>query len=247
MENLVLYRSIGSEKSLADRVTDELEQLILSGKLKEGEKLPPERELAESFGVSRTVVREGIRILQSRGLLQVRPGIGSIVRSPSSDQVIGGISRLIRAKADGIKVSLVSLHEVRTLLEIDITEMAVERATAEDIEAIRRVLEELETLINLPLKFLEKAVEFHRRLAIATHNPLLVVLFDALQEIQYGMRQTLVPEPIQPEKALNAFRQILKGVEAGDSASATDAIQQHLFEIWKQFEISLSKIEADRE
>jgi len=246
MEDLVLYRPIGSERSLADTVTDELERLILSGKLKEGEKLPSERELAESFGVSRTVVREGIRILQTRGLLQVRPGIGSIVRSPTSDQVIGGISRLIRAKADGVEVSLVSLHEVRTLLEIDITKMAVERATAEDIEGMRRVLSELETLINLPLKFLEKAVEFHRTLAVATHNPLLVVLFDALQEIQYGMRQTLVPEPIEPGKALGAFRQILKGIETGNSANATEAIQQHLFEIWKQFEMALSKIERSR-
>lgn len=245
MQTPSIYRSVGPEKSLAEKVIDELERLILTGKLKEGEKLPSERELSVSFEVSRTVVREAIRVLQTRGLLQVRPGIGSIVRRPTANQVVAGLSQLIRAKANGIEVSLASLHEVRTLLETDIIRLAAQRANVEDIEELQRAITDLEALVKFPVKFLEQAIDFHRTLALATHNPLLVVLFDSIQEIMYGMRQTLVPEPITPSRALKTFRQILRHIQEGEPEEAAEAIQKHLFEVWQEFERALSKLEIE--
>ncbi|MEW5961494.1 MAG: FadR/GntR family transcriptional regulator, partial [Chloroflexota bacterium] len=211
-------------------------------------KLPSERELAESFGVSRNVVREAIRILQTRGLLEVKQGIGSIVRFPGANHVIKGLSLLIRSKANGLEISLTALLEVRMFLETDITMLAARRATAEDIEALQRVVTDLETLVNLPTQFLERAVDFHRTLAVATHNPLLLVLFDSIQEMVYGMRQTLVPEPIAPGEALKTFEQVLKHVQARNPEAAIAAMQQHLIEIQHKFEHVLAefRLENDR-
>lgn len=245
MIDLNIYHPVGSQKSLAQQVTDELQRLMLTGKLKEGEKLPSERELCELFGVSRTVVREAIRILQTKGLLEVRPGIGSIVRSPSSNQVIEGLSLLIQAKANGADISLVALCEVRSLLEVEIAKMAAERATPEDIEEIQRIIDDLETRANLPAKFYERAVDFHRSLALATHNLLLVIIFDAIQELVLGMRQTLVPEPIAPQAALTSFRQILGQVQARNPEGAAQAIEQHLYEIRRKFEAALSRLAGE--
>jgi GntR family transcriptional repressor for pyruvate dehydrogenase complex len=244
LTDLNIYHPVGSYKSLAQKVTDELQRLMLTGKLKEGEKLPSERELCELFGVSRTVVREAIRILQTKGLLEVRPGIGSIVRSPSSSQVIEGLSLLIQSKANGADISLEAVCEVRSLLEVEIAKMAAERATHEDIQEIQKIVDDLETQVNLPAKFYERAVDFHRSLALATHNPLLVILFDAIQELVLGMRQTLVPEPIAPQAALRSFRHILEQVRTRNAEGAAQAIEQHLYQIRQKFEAALFRLEG---
>lgn len=245
LNDLSVYHPVGSHRSLAEQVTDELQRLVLTGKLKEGEKLPSERELCELFGVSRTVVREAIRVLQTKGLVEVRPGIGSIVRSPSSNQIIEGLSLLIQAKANGAEISLVALCEVRSLLEVEISKMAAERATIEDIEEIQKIVDDLETFVNIPARFYERAVDFHRSLALATHNLLLVIIFDAIQELVLGMRQTLVPEPVAPQAALRCFRQILEHVQARNSDGAAQGIEQHLQEIRKKFEAALATHESE--
>lgn len=247
MTDLNIYHPVGSQKTLAQQVTDELQRLMLTGKLKEGEKLPSERELCELFGVSRTVVREAIRILQTKGLVEVRPGIGSIVRSPSSNQIIEGLSLLIQAKANGAEISLVALCEVRSLLEVEISKMAAERATPEDIQEIQRIVDDLGTFVNLPARFYERAVDFHRSLAVATHNLLLVIIFDAIQELVLGMRQTLVPEPVAPQAALRSFRQILEHIQARNPGGAAQAIEEHLYKIRQKFEAALSKLEVENE
>jgi GntR family transcriptional repressor for pyruvate dehydrogenase complex len=244
LTELNIYHAVGSQKSLAQQVTDELQRLMLTGKLREGEKLPSERELCELFGVSRTVVRESIRILQTKGLLEVKPGIGSIVRSPSSSQVIEGLSLLIQSKANGADISLDAVCEVRSLLEVQIARMAAERATREDIEEIQRIIDDLESRVNLPAKFYERAVDFHRSLALATHNPLLVILFDAIQELVLGMRQTLVPEPIAPQAALRSFEQALEQVQAQNPEGAAQVIERHLYEIRQKFEAALFRLEG---
>jgi GntR family transcriptional repressor for pyruvate dehydrogenase complex len=243
--DLKIYHPLGSQKSLAEQVTDEIERLMLIGRLKEGEKLPSERELGELFGVSRTVVREAIRSLRTKGLLEVRPGIGSIVRGPSSNQVIEGLSLLIRAKANDAEVSLAALCEVRALLGVEIAKMAAERATAEDTEEIQRVINELETLVNLPPKFYEKSLHFHRSLALATHNPLLVVIFDAIQDLVLSMRQALVPEPIDPKEGLRAHQEIFEHIRDGNPGGAAEAMRQHLREIWHKFEAALARHEGE--
>jgi GntR family transcriptional repressor for pyruvate dehydrogenase complex len=241
LTDLNIYHPVGSQKTLAQQVTDEIQRLMLTGRLKEGEKLPSERELCELFGVSRTVVREAIRILQTKGLVEVRPGIGSIVRSPSSNQIIEGLSLLIQAKANGAEISLVALCEVRSLMEVEISKMAAERATPEDIQEIQKIVDDLETFVNLPARFYERAVDFHRSLALATHNLLLVIIFDAIQELVLGMRQTLVPEPVAPQAALRSFRQILEDVGAQNPDGAAQGIEQHLQEIRQKFEAALSR------
>jgi DNA-binding FadR family transcriptional regulator len=83
--------------------------------------------------------------------------------------------------------------------------------------------------------------------ALATHNPLLVIIFDAIQELVIGMRQTLVPEPVAPQAGLGSFRQILEHVQSRNPEGAAQAIQQHLYEIRHKFEAALSRLEVESE
>ncbi len=130
---------------------------------------------------------------------------------------------------------------------MEIIKLAAERATPEDIEEIQKIVDDLETLLNLPARFYERAVDFHRSLALATHNLLLVIIFDAIQELVLGMRQTLVPEPIAPQAALRSFRQILEHIQARNPGGAAQAIEQHLYEIRQKFEAALSRLEVENE
>src|SRR3990172_4915905 len=93
-----LFRSVGIKGGLVDRVVEEIQRVIVNGHLELGMKLPPERELAEELGVSRTVIREAVRILVAKGLLETRPGVGTIVRQVNRDQIVGPLSLLLQAQ-----------------------------------------------------------------------------------------------------------------------------------------------------
>jgi DNA-binding transcriptional regulator YhcF (GntR family) len=100
MSDSDIYQTIPQREKLSDLVVDQLIQLIQKGKLKLGDRLPPERELAENFGVSRTVIRESIRSLVAKGLLDVRPGSGAVVSIPDSSLVAESMSMIMRLRAE---------------------------------------------------------------------------------------------------------------------------------------------------
>ena len=110
-----LFQTV-SKQRLVDRVVADIQDLIIQGKLAVGAKLPPERELAELFGVSRTVIREAVRILVTKGLLESKHGIGTMVRQGTRDQLVEPLGWLLQRN----DVTLDDLHEVRTILEVEI-------------------------------------------------------------------------------------------------------------------------------
>ena len=199
--------------------------------------------MAETFGVSRTVIREAIRILQTRGLLVVKPGIGSIVRHPEIDQFAEGFSKLVLTKSIGVQFSFDSVNEPRVHLETIIIKVACEHATAEDLRNLWNILSELKSLANIPAKFFERAVDYHRALAQSTHNPLLIIVFDAVQEIIYKIRRVLLPEPIPQEQAISAFRQTLQAIEANNPDSAINTMTLHHALVWEKINAALSRLD----
>jgi DNA-binding FadR family transcriptional regulator len=96
-----LYQPLGRPGRLSDRVADEIQGLVVDRRWDSGDRLPAERELGEAFAVSRTVIREAIRTLAAKGLVEVRPGGGAIVRRPSSGTVSDALSLVLRSTPDG--------------------------------------------------------------------------------------------------------------------------------------------------
>src|SRR4029434_1284654 len=116
------------EATLANRVTKEIEGLIIDGRIEMGRRLPSERDLADQFGVSRTVVREAVRGLVAKGLLEVRPGSGTIVRSPTCGAVTQSLTLFLLAGQSDLELDYTNVHEIRRVLEIEIAGLAAERA-----------------------------------------------------------------------------------------------------------------------
>ncbi|HEX5774008.1 MAG TPA: GntR family transcriptional regulator, partial [Geomobilimonas sp.] len=163
-------------------VVEQIQEAIVSGKLKAGDQLPPERELKELFTISRGTLREALRVLEQKGLIEIRTGVagGSIVKGVSTQQVSESLDLLIRYK----KVSLQNLAEFRVGLEGDVAAHAAERATEEDIARLRALLAKAAAYLDKGSEYWDSFIrtdeEIHLAIAETTHNPLFISVLATL-------------------------------------------------------------------
>lgn len=213
---------------LSDQVAAQIQALVLRQEIRPGEKLPPERELCEKLGVSRTVVREAVRSLVARGLLEVRRGDGTVVRSPDAALVSEMMTMMLRA--GGQDISFSHLQEVRSLLEVAIAGLAAERRTPDDLRQIADQLRAMREREQDPQAWAAADVAFHAAIAGATHNPLYPLLLGSIADMLMEVRLTGVRLPETPRRALRYHEEILDRIAAGDAAGARDRMQAHLRE-----------------
>jgi len=223
-----LFKTIQRSATLVHRVTGQIEQLIIKGELHPGDRLPPERELAHQFGVSRTVVREAVRSLVAKGLLEVRPGSGTLVRSPSADAVAQSLMMFLRAGRPEFDCEKVM--EIRRVLEVANAGFAAQRRTSEDLAEMEHILRDASTLSYDRYRFAELDVAFHAAVARATHNELLSLLLDSVADILLTWRQFSFDVPGTPERAVMYHRSIYEQIKRGDIESARHAMGEHLVE-----------------
>jgi GntR family transcriptional repressor for pyruvate dehydrogenase complex len=230
-----LFKALARDSTLAARVTGQIENLIVTGHLQPGDRLPPERELARQFGVSRTVVREAVRALVAKSLLEVRSGSGTIVRSPTAESVSQSMALFLRAGQPQLDYARV--HEVRRLLEVEIAGLAAERHTAEDLARMGEILGETDRILGETAaggddrdRFAGNDVAFHDALARATHNELFVLLLDSIVDVMIQVRQMAFDVPGTPARAFGYHRAIFEQVKAGDPGGARQAMREHLID-----------------
>ncbi len=227
------YQPLERAPSLSESVADRLQDLILSGAVGPGERLPPERELAQRFGVSRTVIREALRRLAGTGLVGGRSGGRIEVREVGSSGVRDSMNRFLRSTAfldpAGLQDALTKLHEVRTMLELQVAAVAARARTDEDLESMHRSADSLATASDARDRA-EADVRFHRDLAVATHNELYVVLLDSIRDPLTDIRlATLRLEDHRPD-AVAGHAAIVDAIAAGDPDAARAAMARHLAE-----------------
>ncbi len=222
----VLFRSVGLEGRLVDRVVDQIQQMIIRGGLDPGTRLPPEREMAEQLGVSRTVMREAVHTLVARGLLESKHGVGTTVRRITSGQVAEPLRLVLQAQGQSISVD--HLHQVRSILEVAIAELAALHATSEDMAALEQALARLESAQNDSAQFALCDTEFHRTLAQATHNPLLMLLLDSIRDLMQEVREAVAGYPGLPGKVMPSHRRIVARVVVRDARGARRAMRRHI-------------------
>ncbi|MEW5958690.1 MAG: FadR/GntR family transcriptional regulator [Chloroflexota bacterium] len=243
--NINPFRHIDSKERLVDRVVDELERLIVEGELEPETRLPPERELAEQLGVSRTVIREASRILVTKGLLETRHGVGTMVRQITSEHVVEPLNRLLRTHSSAAD-SFKHLYQVRLILEVEIAGLAAQQATEDEIIQLKQILLSMEAARHTPDILAAKDAEFHRALAQMTHNPLLAVLLNSIRDLlqEYIMEVTPYLDPRQD--VLPPHYEILNCVEAKDEEGARQAMRAHLVQMRKNHE-KYAKISGQKE
>ncbi len=234
-----LFPTIGAEGRLVDRVAGEIQRLIVGGALAPGQKLPPERELAVQLGVSRTVMREAVHMLVSKGLLDTRPGVGTMVRQVSSGQVAEPLRLVLQAQ--GHATSIDDLHQVRSILEVAIAELATEHATEDDLAILGQAMERMEQAQGDPGEFALRDGEYHQVLAQATHNPLLVLLLDSIRDLMQEVRQLVATQPGLPQVVIPYHRRILARVVARDGRGARREMRAHLEQARRVQEMALQE------
>jgi len=220
-----VFQAIDRQAKLSDRVTDAILEMIADGRLKPGDALPAERELGAQFGVSRTVIREAVRALAAKGLLEVRSGSGVRVVAVEPEQVSESISHYVH----GSMMDYAKVDEVRRVLEVAAAGLAAERATDEDIAAMDDTIVRFENECSDIEASVRIDIEFHRAVATATRNELFLVLHDSIGQMLVEVRRRNLSRG-RPERRLvvKMHRRIRDGIAVHDPAAAQQAMRDHL-------------------
>jgi GntR family transcriptional regulator, transcriptional repressor for pyruvate dehydrogenase complex len=234
-ESPALFGQVKREPRLSDKVADMMLETIVSKRLKPGDRLPSERELGEQFGVSRTVVREAVRALVAKGLIEVRSGSGLRVAAVDASAVSESMSLYIHGSGD---LDYPKVHEVRTMLEVQMAGLAAQRRTEDDIARLTEACERMEASIANVEVAARADVEFHREIAKATHNELYLVMLDAVGDALVEIRRGNLKRPGSMEFALDQHRRILDAIATGATRKAREAMREHLDRVeatWREW------------
>lgn len=228
-----------------EQVADQLRELIVTGVLAPGQRLPTEAELAEQFGVSRATVREALRLLSAQNLVRTAKGTGggSYVNVPTFahvSQLLSSNLALMRGE-----LSLDALLEARELLEVPAARLAATRRSAEDLQALVRAIPDLPLSLPVEEQFIHNR-EFHFRLVQASGNPLLSIAAEPIFVVlQTHLRRTDLPKRAQ--RAINEeHREIAAALESGDAEAAEDAMRRHLVSLRPGYERTWHRPRTDR-
>ena len=226
-------------RKLFEQVAAHLERDILEGRLRPGDRLPPERELQLKFGVGRPAIREALITLQRSGLVEMGNGARPRVRLPTAQNVVAGMVPAVQqmlVSADGHR----QLQGVRLFFEVGLVRHAALNATDEDLEKLRLALEANEKTIGNRAAFIQTDVAFHFRFAEIKRNPAFLALHEAMSTWLLRQRQIALQEPEEDRRGYDAHAQIFKAVAEHDPDAAEAAMRRHLesgwIAFWKWFE-----------
>ncbi|MBI4839614.1 MAG: FadR family transcriptional regulator [candidate division NC10 bacterium] len=214
---------------VSEEIIDQVRDLIVSGRLQPGDRLPAERELARTFRVGRSAVREAIRAMESLGIVEARAGEGTFVATlPESHGRDPITATLFQAWSAQRK-----LFEVRRLLEPGLAALAARRATAEQVEKLRGVLGEQEVQVQRGETGVMQDTMFHFLIAEATGNEVLLRIVENLMDLLRKTRETSLQHGDRPARSLKQHRAILSAIEARDPAAAERRMRDHIRAIEK--------------
>jgi GntR family transcriptional repressor for pyruvate dehydrogenase complex len=222
-----MYKLVQTSR-LYEQIVQQIEESIEKGALKPGDQLPAERELAQQFGVSRTAVREAVKTLHEKGLVEAYPGRGTFITNGTSNSVRQSLDRMIRAgQAEGTA----HLAEVREILEPEIAALAAARADEENIAAMREALLVMDDAKKDPQAFIEADLDFHLALAEAASNPLILSLIDSIIGVLREQRMGIFSVDGGPERGQYHHKKILEAIEHRDALGARESMRAHLRQV----------------
>ena len=227
-----MYSSIQPSR-LYEQIVAQIQNRIIEGKLQPGDKLPSEQELAEQFAVSRTAVREAIKALREKGLVEIRPGKGTYI-----SDIISSTSGVMRNSlgviiAAGLGDGMVDLVQVREILEAEIATIAAKKATEEEIQIMQDAVAVMDEAMDDADRYIEADLEFHLALAKATQNPLIPVLIDPIINLLQEQRRRIFSVEGGPQRGQAHHKRILEAVIKHDPAAAHQAMVAHLNQVRK--------------
>lgn len=220
--------------TLVEQVAQNLVGFIENSNLKPGDTLPSTTKLADNFGVSRPVVREALKFLEAKGLIEISNGKKPMIKPITTEPLLGFFDRIVKVEHKALR----EFMEVRQGLEIQSVKLAAQRRTPEQLEAMRQVVTAMRENLHDPATFTELDVELHLLIAQASHNTMMVRLIESIREtlkvtVSEGLRLRMTSESVQRGHEL-----ILEAIEQGDAEAASITMRQH-------FERAIARIWGD--
>jgi len=213
---------------VSSSVVDHLRELLASGRLAPGDRLPAERELAERLGVGRNSIREALRELQMLGLVEARRGAGTFVRAASPGSLMAPFQTVLSLSAAAIH----DVMEFRRIFEPEVAAMAARNVDDDGLELLTRALRRFDDAVEAKAHPVDADVDFHEAVALCTRNAVVIAIQHALAQLFADMRQRLSAASYQSDnRAARGHQALFGAIVAGDPEAAREVMLQHLDEV----------------
>ncbi len=214
---------------VSDSIVEHITSLIMSGELKAGDKLPAERELALSLGVSRTALREAVRTLSLMDLLSVKQGGGTFV----TELVPGSFMKPLSPMLSMGKMNILELIEARRIIEPKAASLCAGRSNEKDIAEINGIVDEMRAGLKSMRRFNDLDLMFHMSVAKGAHNSVISATLDAIKDAMYEQVQEIQSLPGAQERALLFHSAMAEAITARDCAKAEKLMLEHMEDVEK--------------
>jgi GntR family transcriptional repressor for pyruvate dehydrogenase complex len=204
-------------------IVSQIEGLLERGELKPGDQLPPERQLAEQFQVSRASVREALRSLELLGIVETRAGGGTFVRQAQPDDLARPLQSLITRGH-----TLTDVIDVRGLIEPAVAERAAQNITPNELGELRQIIAAQERKVAAGEPYVEEDTRFHEIIGTAARNELLVTVLGVIWDVLRASREEWLLTEKRAHASIEAHRRILAALEQHDAAAARSAAADHI-------------------
>lgn len=218
-------------KSLYEVIADKLEYAILNDNTINKGKLPSEAQLSNAYGVSRPVIREALKILKARGLIESRQGAPTTVAECKVEDLQKNLARISKMK----KVSATEVYAVRLALEVASARYAAQNAGEEDLLALRKINEEMKSSPSDYALLARLDTQFHVTVAQASKNTLLSFITEAFAGLLFSVIERTVDERTAVDGA-NFHDKIISAIEKGEEENASEIMRAHLILSLRNFE-----------
>lgn len=242
----VMFKKTTSNRIYQDLV-EQIQDAILSGKLKPGDKLPSQRKLQEVFSTSRASIREALRVLEEKGLLEIKLGVkgGAVVKSSTIEYVSDSLSLLVKQQ----QIPIRHLVEFREEVEGGAAALATERATKEDIQILKKILSEAKTLLDGGVGRLEEYdvldQKFHTHLAKMSQNVLFLSVLKMIHDnIHYYFKSLPREDQSMMQQNYEDLVAIVHAIERGSSTEARRIAQLHVHRYFQFLQKAKKNFEA---
>ncbi|MDJ0946445.1 MAG: FadR/GntR family transcriptional regulator [Kiloniellales bacterium] len=234
-------KNAARSRRAADGLIQVFEKQILDGTLRDGEPLPPEREIVQTYGVSRTVVREAVLALSNKGLVDARPRFRPVVRKPGYDaaiQAVGSVATRLLTEPGGVK----SLFDLRIMMEAALVRQAAVAANKDQIAKLKAALAANEAAIAESETFYQTDVAFHGVLYEIPGNPLLPSIHRAYTSWLSSHWKKMPRLPDRNRANFEAHARIFDAILLRDPDAAEEALRAHLAAAWQQVRRTFGEI-----
>jgi GntR family transcriptional repressor for pyruvate dehydrogenase complex len=224
--------------STAEEVVERLRDMIQSGEITSGDRLPPERDLAKLLGVSRPTLRAGIRSLSTVGILQSRQGAGTFVAGVEGSPTLDGSALRLMSALHGFTSD--EMFETRLALEMSIAGLAAERATGEQTTLMSEEIAAMYASLDDPEQYLVHDMKFHQLVASASGNRILTSLMNMIAKILFDTRRKTVKNATDLKDSAGQHQNVYRAIRERDPEAARSAMREHLLKTQRAQQLEMS-------